>query len=90
MFADLTAAQKEVNPTVRLQSQTYAEFKKIIHKFVEDTVPEDEGVSEGINRFLKYASPRTLLRFLIARDFTLAKSVEMLQNSIVRRWPLSL
>ena len=47
-------------------------------------MPEDEGVSEGINRFLKYASPRTLLRFLIARDFTIAKSVEMLQNSIVR------
>lgn len=57
----------------------------MVHKFVEVTVPEEEGVSEGINRYLKYASPRTLQRFLIARDFNLAKSTEMIQNSIVKR-----
>ena len=56
----------------------------MVHKFVEVTVPEEEGVSEGINRYLKYASPRTLQRFLIARDFNLAKSTEMIQNSIVK------
>lgn len=56
-----------------------------MHKHVVDTVPEEEGKAMGLDRLLLHASPRSLLRFLIARNFDIAKATDMMQKAIVSK-----
>jgi hypothetical protein len=57
-----------------------------MHQHVIQTAPEDEGKSIGLDRIMLQASPRTLMRFLVARNFDISKASEMMQKAI--KWHL--